>query len=238
MDIKFMPAGNEAMVVEFGQTIDEEINARVHALAAFVQGRNLSGVREVLPTFRSLMIFYDSGKTTYRRLEKEIRHFKIEASGAKRETKKVLMVPCCYGSAYGPDLKDMAVSLGMSEEEIIHIHAGSEYKIYMLGFLPGFVYLGGLDDRIHVPRLPAPRTEIPARSVGIGGSQTGVYPVASPGGWRLIGSTPIDFYDPDRENPILCKAGDYIRFCPVTEEEYMVIRREAESGSYRPVYLS
>lgn len=237
MNMKFMPAGDEAMVVEFGNVIDEETNFRVHALAAFVHDREISGVREVLPTFRSLMIFYDSDKTTYRKLTKELRHFKGNASGQEQERRRTLMVPCCYDSVYGPDLEGTAADLSMSGEELIWIHTERDYKIYMLGFLPGFVYLGGLDERIHAPRLKIPRTEIPARSVGIGGSQTGVYPIKSPGGWRLIGSTPLDFYNPQNDTPILCKAGEYIRFYPISKEEYGVIRRDVESGLYKPEYV-
>ena len=122
----------------------------------------------------------------------------------------------------------MAELTGLSPQEIIRIHSGTDYRVYMLGFLPGFVYLGGLDPRIAVPRLQVPRVEIPAGSVAIGGSQTGVYPIASPGGWRLIGSTPLAFYDPEREKPILCEAGDFIRFVPITPEEYEQYDAEAE----------
>lgn len=239
MDMKCMPAGNEAVVVEFGQIISEEINFRVHALAAFIRNRRISGIREVLPTFRSLMIFYDSNTITYRTILKEIRKFKkLTAENKEKEEKKVLLVPCCYGSAFGPDLKEMAAALNMSEQEIIQIHTQNNYKIYMIGFLPGFVYLGNLDERIHAPRLETPRTAIPARSVGIGGSQTGVYPLQSPGGWRLIGSTPLDFYNPKSPEPILCKAGEYIHFFSVNEKEYISIRKEVEAGLYQPAYLS
>lgn len=147
------------------------------------------------------------------------------------------MVPCLYGGIYGPDLSEMAGQLGMDEKEIIAIHQSVDYKIYMLGFLPGFVYLGGLDERIHMPRLTVPRTVIPARSVGIGGNQTGVYPMESPGGWRLIGSTPLNFYDPKEDPPVLCRAGEYIRFVPVSEREYECIRTDVERGVYRCEYV-
>ena len=120
----------------------------------------------------------------------------------------------------------LAALTGLSEKEIIDIHAGTEYRVYMLGFLPGFVYLGGMDERIAAPRLKTPRVSIPAGSVGIGGSQTGVYPMASPGGWRLIGMTPTPFYDPTSENPVLCEAGDYIRFVPITPDEYERMKKE------------
>ncbi len=119
-----------------------------------------------------------------------------------------------------------------NEEEVIKIHTSKDYLIYMLGFLPGFSYLGGLDERIHTPRLANPRIRIPAGSVGIGGSQTGIYPLDSPGGWQLLGLTPVKTYDPERENPILFEAGDYIRFVPVSEEEYLKIKEQVENGTY------
>ena len=118
----------------------------------------------------------------------------------------------------------------------MQIHQSVDYKIYMLGFLPGFVYLGGLDERIHMPRLSVPRTKIPARSVGIGGNQTGVYPMESPGGWRLIGRTPLSFYDQTNDPPVLCKAGEYIRFAAVTEREYELIRQDVVNKVYRPEF--
>ena len=122
---------------------------------------------------------------------------------------------------------------GLSSKEIIQIHSGTDYLVYMLGFLPGFVYLGGLDERIHAPRLTTPRVKIPAGAVGIGGSQTGVYPLDSPGGWRLIGRTPLRMYDPDREEPFLCNAGDYIRFCPIEETDYREIEAQVKTGTYQ-----
>lgn len=124
---------------------------------------------------------------------------------------------------------------GLTEEEVIEIHSSKDYLIYMLGFLPGFSYLGGLDERIHTPRLANPRIRIPAGSVGIGGSQTGIYPLDSPGGWQLLGMTPVKTYDPEREDPILFEAGDYIRFVPVSEEEYKQIKEQVENGTYECV---
>ena len=132
----------------------------------------------------------------------------------------VVEIPVFYGGSYGEDLKDVAAHAGLTEEEVIKLHSSVDYNIYMLGFLPGFPYLGGLDPKLFTPRLDNPRTKIPEGSVGIGGEQTGIYPLESPGGWRLIGRTPLKLYDPDREQPFLYQAGDYIRFVPITAEEY------------------
>lgn len=236
-DMKIMPAGDAALIVEFGRTIDEETNKKVQVLSSCIRTANIPGVREILPTFRNLMVCYDPAVISFFKLSKKIRHFKAEESSEDKEAKRTLIVPCCYGGKYGSDLAEMSAFLKIGEDEIIRLHGSIDYKIYMLGFLPGFVYLGGLDERIHMPRLEIPRVKIPARSVGIGGSQTGVYPMDSPGGWRLIGSTPLDFYAPEDKNPVLCKAGEYIRFVPISESEYEALRKDVAAGDYRPEYI-
>ncbi len=236
MEVRYLPAGDEAMIIEFGKTIDDEVNNKVISMAESIRNKRIRGVREILSTYRSLMVFYNPKKISYIRLISIVKNLDYRKESKAGADKKTLIVPCCYDDIYGPDLSQMSEELGITKEEIVSIHSGMKYKIYMLGFLPGFVYLGGLDKRINIPRLKIPRTKIPARSVGIGGSQTGVYPVDSPGGWRLIGSTPLDFYDIKRENPILCEAGEYIRFKPVSLDEYDDIRREIELNNYRMEY--
>lgn len=233
-NVKFFPAGDHAMVVEFGSIIAENINQKVHALAGWIEEKQIEGVVELLPTFRSLMIYYDCHVVSFEQLKRKVSEFDDTKVSAGAEKKKITKVPCCYGARFGSDLHDMEKILGIDKDEIIRIHSSVCYKIYMLGFLPGFVYLGGLDKRIEVPRLSSPRVKINPGSVGIGGNQTGVYPVASPGGWRLIGGTPLDFYDPDREKPILCNAGEYIRFVPIHIDEYYDIRQLVLKGQYEP----
>lgn len=159
---------------------------------------------------------------------------KVEVK-AGETCKRIFEIPVCYGGEYGPDIANIAEHAGLTEEEVIRIHSSKDYLIYMLGFLPGFTYLGGLDERLHTPRLANPRIRISAGSVGIGGSQTGIYPLDSPGGWQLMGMTPVKTYDPDREVPILVEAGDYIRFVPVDEEEYLRIKDAVERGEYQCV---
>ena len=214
------------MVADFGNVISEDVNRKVNALKKSLLAEKAAGVREMIPTYRSLLVEYNPAVISLQELSRRIEAANIDGAAADTEKKRVLEIPCCYGGKYGEDLAGMAELTGLSEKEIIDIHAGTEYRVYMLGFLPGFVYLGGMDQRIAAPRLKTPRVSIPAGSVGIGGSQTGVYPMASPGGWRLIGMTPVAFYDPTREKPVLCEAGDYIRFVPISPDEYDRLKKE------------
>ncbi len=232
-EMRLLPAGDRALVADFGNVIDEAVNRRVNSLRASLQAAQISGVQEMVPTYRSLLIAYDPAAISPEALRRRVVQAAAGLSEETTERKRVREIPCCYGGAYGEDLAGMARLTGLSEQEIVDIHAGTAYRVYMLGFLPGFVYLGGMDERIAAPRLETPRVSIPAGSVGIGGSQTGVYPMASPGGWRLIGRTPVAFYDPNREKPILCEAGDYIRFVPVSAAEYEKIEKDggAQWGS-------
>lgn len=222
------------MTVEFGSAVDPKINDQVHALAAKLKKDNVPGIREVVPAFRSLTIYYDPLKTSFQAVRQNILSYGNISQEGGTVKKRILKIPCCYGARFGCDLADMEAYTGLDRDEIIAIHSSVDYRIYMMGFLPGFVYLGGLDKRIEMPRLKTPRVKILPGAVGIGGSQTGVYPVASPGGWRLLGGTPVEFYDPGRKEPVLCKAGEYIRFVPITINDYYDIRRMVSKGEYEP----
>lgn len=231
-NIKMYTAGDSSVLIVFGQEISPEINAQITALVHMMKAQHIEGVTDMIPAFASLLINYDPRVISYdvlsARLEKLL---KLEISGQASDS-RIYEIPVCYGGAYGPDLQAIADHAGLSPEEVIQIHSSRDYLIYMLGFLPGFSYLGGLDERIHTPRLANPRIRIPAGSVGIGGSQTGIYPLDSPGGWQLLGLTPVKTYDPSREVPILFEAGDYIRFVPVSEEEFLEIKRQVDENTY------
>ncbi len=230
------PAGDRALVLDFGNVIDVAVNDRVMAYRTAAEKAGIPGVAEIVPTYRSLLILYDPSVITYASLTKKLLSLSGIKGASTSQNCRLLKVPCLYGGEAGPDLAELAAAKGMTEEEVIRLHSAPEYKVYMLGFLPGFVYLGGLDSRIAAPRLATPRTLIPEGSVGIGGSQTGVYPVSSPGGWRLIGKTPLPFYDPESDTPILCRAGDHIRFIPVDRPEYDSILHDVGKGIYSPVF--
>lgn len=217
---RILPAGDQALVVEFGNEISEELNQKVQMLNKKITSLSVSGIVETVPTFRSLMVVYDPEEISFDKMKKILSDIQLDTDRPGSRERRVIEIPVCYGGEFGEDLTDVAAHAGLTEEEVIAIHCSKEYNIYMLGFLPGFPYLGGLDSRLHTPRLENPRTRIPAGSVGIGGEQTGIYPLDSPGGWRLIGRTPLKLYDPGREEPFLYGAGDYIRFVPITREEY------------------
>lgn len=232
-NIKILTAGDASLLIEFGREISPEINAKITATVQLMKEQHIEGVVDVIPAFCSLLINYDPRVLSYDELKKRMKRLLKMDIKAGETRKRVFEIPVCYGGKYGPDLANIAEHAGLTEEEVIKIHSSRDYLIYMLGFLPGFCYLGGLDERIHTPRLANPRLKINAGSVGIGGSQTGIYPLDSPGGWQLMGMTPVKTYDPDREVPILLSAGDYIRFIPVEEEEYLRIKELVERDEYQ-----
>lgn len=235
MNVRFLPCGDSGLTIEFGREIDEQINKQVCTLAENIKKKQIVGVIETIPTFRSLFVLYNPLAIKYNVLIKKIKTLLNDDYTDENRIKRVVQIPVCYGGKFGEDLADVAKHASITENEVIELHSSREYLIYMLGFLPGFTYLGGLDKRIVTPRLQNPRTKISAGSVGIGGEQTGIYPLESPGGWRLIGRTPIKPYDPNRKNPILFKAGDYIKFIPINEDEFNEIEekvRNGEDGGY------
>lgn len=231
--IKILTAGDSSLLVEFGKEISPDINRRIAATIQLMREQNIEGVVDVIPAFCSLLINYDPRVIRYEQMKKRIEGLVRVDVRTTDQTKRIFEIPVLYGGEYGPDLPHIAEHAGLSQEEVIQIHSSTDYLIYMLGFLPGFCYLGGLDERIHTPRLANPRIKIPAGSVGIGGSQTGIYPLDSPGGWQLMGMTPVKTYDPNRAVPILVQAGEYIRFVPIDEAEYKRIQELVAKNEYQ-----
>jgi len=228
---RFLLAGDAALVVEFGNKIDEEINRRVRSLAAALEENPAPGQAEVVPTYRSLLVHYDPLRLSHRDLVDLIRAVLEKGEEYPLPEPRMVEIPTLYDVEFGPDLPFVAEHNGLSMDEVIRIHAGTVYPVYMLGFSPGYAYLGGLPEEIATPRLPTPRTLVPAGSVALAGQQTGVYPIATPGGWRLIGRTPLKLFDPQRDPPTLLRAGDRVRFVPISKEEYWArLEREEEKG--------
>ena len=232
--LKFLYCGDSALTVEFGDEISPEINAKVRALTDLLQNNRIKGIIDCVPTYRSLLIIYDNAKIKSDKLIKKLKSLLENTTAVSDKSKNIFVIPVCYEDEFAPDMANVCKHTGLSAEEIIKLHSSKDYLIYMLGFLPGFPYLGGLDKRLHTPRLPSPRTAIPEGSVGIGGEQTGIYPVKSPGGWQLIGMTPIKTYDAEREKPILYSAGDMIRFKPISKAEFIKIKELSDKNDYKP----
>ncbi len=232
-DVTIKAAGDSSLLLQFGNKIDPDINARISATVQLMREQQIEGVVDIIPAFCSLLINYDPRVISYASIRTRMERILSMEIAAGSRKKKIFEIPVCYGGSFGPDLPAIAEHAGLSEQEVIDIHSGTDYLIYMLGFLPGFTYLGGLDERIHTPRLANPRIRIPEGSVGIGGSQTGIYPMDSPGGWQLMGMTPVRTYDPNRDTPILVEAGDYIRFVAIDTDTYESIASEVEAGTYQ-----
>jgi inhibitor of KinA len=215
--IRFLKMGEQGLVAELGDGIDPAVNARVHRLASAVKRKSLDGILELVPAYRSLLILFDPLILSRRMLRDTVACLAggDDFGETSMEGGKVVRIPVCYGGDFGPDLEFVARHNGLSPEEVIALHSGETYPVYLLGFLPGFPYLGGLPMRIAAPRLETPRQKVASGSVGIAGSQTGVYPLESPGGWRIIGRTPLRLFDPARSEPFLVSAGDRVRFDPI-----------------------
>lgn len=220
------PVGDTGLLASFEQHISQSVGAAVAALNTRVAAAAIPGVVETVPAFATLLIFYDPLVTEYDAVADAVQKLaQAPDSDTAAGEGRLVTIPVCYGGAFGPDLPFVAEHAGLTETEVIRLHAGRDYPIYMLGFLPGFPYLGGLDERLFTPRLASPRTAIPEGSVGIGGEQTGVYPIASPGGWQLIGRTPLKLFDPSAGR-LPYAAGDRIRFCPITQDEFDAIAQK------------
>ncbi|WP_297074352.1 5-oxoprolinase subunit PxpB [Thermococcus sp.] len=221
--MKIKPLGDSALLVSFGERIDEEINEKVHALTRAIEQANFEWLVEVVPAYSSLAVIYDPALVDFESVKRTIEGIEITS---ERFEGKLVEVPVVYGGEYGPDLEFVAEYNGLSVDEVVEIHSRPVYRVYFLGFLPGFAYLGGMDERIATPRLEKPRLKVPAGSVGIAGKQTGIYPLESPGGWRLIGRTPLRLFNPAKDPPTLFQPGDRVKFVPIDESEFIELYEE------------
>ena len=229
----YMPAGDRALVVELGDTIKPEINRSIGELMVAIESADILGVSELVPTYRSLLVYYEPQVTSFEELKRSIELTEQSSESVGQAASRIVQFPTLYGGEHGPDIEFVAENAGLTTQDVIDTHSGTEYVVYMMGFSPGFPYLGGLSENLATPRLASPRVEIPAGSVGIAESQTGVYPAASPGGWQLIGRTPLKIFDPNGDPPALLSAGDYIRFVPLASEaEFLDIQQRIAKGEY------
>lgn len=237
MAIYFKPLGDSAIVVTFGDGISEEIHLSIKKFLKILEMYPFNGLIEVVPSYTNLCIYYDvylvsqwkfEGSTPYEKVMSYINTLLLKEEIEVNETSRIIEIPVCYGGIYGPDLSEVATYNQLSEQEVIEIHTKNECLIYMLGFAPGFAFMGGMDEKIATPRKETPRLKIPAGSVGIAGKQTGIYPFETPGGWQIIGRTPLKLFLPEQNPPTLFRAGDRIRFVAITEEEYKNLAGETK----------
>ena len=230
-ELRVLSAGDTAFVVEFGNAIDRGLNARVMALHRAVIAASLPGIVETLPTFRSLMVFYDPLISTRAELEPQVLAM-AAGTGEHAAAGKLWRLPVCYDGEFAPDLSEVAARTKMSVEQVVALHAGATYFAYVLGFMPGFAYLGGLPAELDLPRRKEPRVRVPQNSVAIAGEMTAIYPWESPGGWHLIGRTPIALFDLRREQPILWGAGDEVQFTRVNRTTHDRIAAQVADGAF------
>jgi inhibitor of KinA len=228
---KIVPAGDSALIVEFEDRIDAAVNARALAVAERLQAQPVAGVRDVVPTYRSVAVYFDPLQTSHDALMTRLEREAARAVPSARSASEVIRIPVCYGGELGPDLADVAAFGGIPELQAITLHADATYRVFMLGFMPGFAYMGTVDARIAAPRRETPRVRVPRGAVGIANSQTGVHPVEAPSGWQLIGRTPVRPFDSARAEPFLMKPGDAVRFYPIDRAKFDQMEHAAQAAS-------
>jgi inhibitor of KinA len=233
--LRFLPAGDLALSVELGEEISVDINTRVRALEYLVAQKALPGVVETVPSYRALLVYYDPAIVGYDALCAELAALAEQATAAAAPPARDVEIPCCYDDELGPDLNPAARRLGLAVDELVTLHAGAEYVVYFIGFTPGLPYMTGAPERLTIPRLDTPRVKVPAGSVAIGGIQCCIYSVESPGGFWLLGRTPVRLYDPEAVEPILLKPGDRVRFRRIERREFDDIAARVAAGRYQPV---
>ena len=230
-EINVKISSDRSVSVEFANEISVRINREIRAFMMLLGDAEILGIVEIVPTYRAVLIHYEPDVLPYDELIRHIYEIIEKTKDIDIPRSEVVEVPVCYGGEFGPDIKTVADHAGISEKKVIEIHTQPAYLIYMLGFTPGFAYMGGMNKKIATPRLSTPRVRLEAGSVGIAGEQTGIYPIASPGGWQIIGRTPLVLFDPKAENPFLFKAGQRVRFYPITEQEFLNIKKEQEADA-------
>jgi KipI family sensor histidine kinase inhibitor len=231
---RLLPCGDRALSVELGDEVNRELNARVLALEYLLQQQNVPGVGETVPTFRALLVYYDPLVLSYESLCATLRGLVARARPEVLPPARTVELPCCYGGELGFELEAAAQKLGLSPDEVVRLHAAADYYVYFVGFTPGLPYMTGMPERLTIPRLQNPRVKTPPGSVSIGGVQCCIYSVESPGGFWVLGRTPVRLYDPAAPDPILLRAGDHVRFRAIDRAEYDAIAAAVEAGRYAP----
>ena len=228
MKPKIMAVSDNSIMIEYPAEISEEINSRIRYITRQISEKMAGRIIDIIPAYHTIAVGYDCLENDYRTLIRDIEEIVAGSSVDEDEERDIVEIPVCYEEPYGLDIEEVCEIHDISREDLVRRHTAPEYLVYMVGFTPGFPYLGGMDESIATPRKKEPRSKIPAGSVGIAGSQTGVYPIESPGGWQIIGRTPLKLFDPYRENPVMIKSGQYIRYRSISAEEYEKLERNGE----------
>jgi inhibitor of KinA len=223
--VQFQPASDQSLLIYFGQQITPGAHQRVRKLLRLLEQKPIAGVRNLNPAYCSILVTFDALQLRHIELEEILRGYIHRLDALRTAKGRDLKIPTCYGGEFGPDLNDVAGLHGLTPAQAIELHASVTYVVYFLGFVPGFAYLGELPEALATPRLPSPRRSTPPGSVGIAGNQTGVYPFATPGGWRLIGRTPIAMFRPDRQGMSFLTIGDRVRFVPIAAARFAALER-------------
>lgn len=218
--LRFQPASDQSLLIYFGEKIKAKTNEQVRKLLHLLEAEPISGVRNLHPAYSSLLVKFDALKWQHEDLEKKVQKYLARLEKVRLPEPRQVEIPVCYGGEYGPDLDEVAALHQTTPEQIIKLHSSAIYLVYFLGFVPGFAYLGELASELVTPRLAVPRKKVPAGSVGIAGNQTGVYPFETPGGWRLLGRTPVSMFRTDRDGLSLLSIGDRVRFVPLPQERF------------------
>jgi inhibitor of KinA len=231
MNVRFLHSGDTGLVVEFGDRVDRHLSDQVLRLSALVKASNVPGIIETVPTFRSLLVLYDPLTLETDSLIKTIQTLLHQERGQARAT-RLWRIPACYDLSHAPDLPEVAERTGHSADEIVRTHAETMFHVYMIGFVPGHPYMGDLPEWLALPRRVDPRVKVPAGSIAIARGLSVIYPVESPGGWHLIGATPVRLFDPEAAQPSLLSPGDKVKFDAVTPEEFRAIQATVEAGTF------
>jgi len=218
-NIRFQPASDQSLLVHFGNEISLETHREIVSFLKLLESESPKGIVNLHPAYCSVLVKFDALNFTHAEIESSLETFLARLQEVKLPAPRTREIPVCYGGEHGPDLAEVASIHGLAIEDVVRLHSSATYTAYFLGFVPGFAYLGGLPTELATPRLQTPRKVVPAGSVAIGGNQTGVYPTATPGGWRLIGKTPLTLFDPAAHSSFF-QIGDHVRFVPITAEEF------------------
>jgi KipI family sensor histidine kinase inhibitor len=230
---KYFPLGDSSFIVKVGNDITPETNRKIRDFVSAIDNANIKGIIELIPAYNEIQVCYNPKEISYTELLEKLRDLENKTTKSKKVKTKLIYVPVCYEKEFAIDISVVAKTNNITVQEVIKIHTDSEYLVYMLGFTPGFCYLGGMNKKIATPRKENPRNKIEAGAVGIAGNQTGIYPIDSPGGWQIIGKTPLKLFDPKRKPEFLVEAGNYLKFYSISRTEFDKIDAMVSENSYK-----